>query len=300
MCLQRRRRFVLLASALAAVDPQTVLEGLTAPMAGHRDRTVKWAIKDLLSVDSESAFDTPSGVSEDNVARMAVLFDENRFTTLPNEHRPECHRDGDHSYVSVYGRLRWGRPAQTITTGFGSMGQGRFVHPQRRSTLTPHEAARLQTFPDWFDFGGVRRGVLATTIGNAVPPLLIGRARVCNPPQQSRLWIEPSADVRDPKTTRSFFSAGAKRMRATRQSDTAAELALRRELHAAGLRYRVNRVGYSRFATARGHPLPGSESGSVRGWVFLALLSLHRTFPQSERLLVAEKARSESAARHGR
>ena len=40
--------------------------------------------------------------------------------------------------------------------------------------MTPHEAARLQTFPDWFHFGDkTRRGVMATAIGNAVPPFLM-------------------------------------------------------------------------------------------------------------------------------
>ena len=74
----------------------------------------------------------------------------------------------------MYGRLRWDQPAQTITTGFGSMGQGRYVHPARRRTITPHEAARLQTFPDTFDFGDVTsRKALAKMIGNAVPPLLM-------------------------------------------------------------------------------------------------------------------------------
>lgn len=67
-------------------------------------------------------------------------------------------------------------PAQTVTSGFGSMGQGRYVHPSRRRTLTPHEAARIQFFPDWFDFtarGVVRhRMAWANMIGNAVPPKL--------------------------------------------------------------------------------------------------------------------------------
>ena len=117
-------------------------------------------------------YDTASATSEKNAERIDFLFD-NGLYDLPNRHRPACHRNGGHSYVSMYGRLRWTRPAQTITTGFGSMGQGRYVHPQRRRTLTPHEAARLQTFPDWFQFGDeTPRGVLATVIGNAVPPLL--------------------------------------------------------------------------------------------------------------------------------
>ena len=104
---------------------------------------------------------------------MAYLFDK-RLYDLPNSRRPDCHRDGDHSYVSMYGRLHWHKPAQTITTGFGSMGQGRYVHPARRRTITPHEAARLQTFPDWFDFGDQTSPTeLAKMIGNAVPPLLM-------------------------------------------------------------------------------------------------------------------------------
>lgn len=169
---QRRKRYVLVASKLSTIDPPKVLDGLSDLMPGHRDRTVRWAIHDLLSVASNRVYDTPSRVSAENAQRIALLFKENRYD-LPNEYRPKCHRDGNHSYVSMYGRLRWSRPAQTITTGFGSMGQGRFVHPQRRRTLTPHEAARLQTFPDWYDFSDAPRGVMATAIGNAVPPLLM-------------------------------------------------------------------------------------------------------------------------------
>jgi DNA (cytosine-5)-methyltransferase 1 len=89
---------------------------------------------------------------------------------VPYERRPDCHRNGGHTYKSVYGRLHWDRPAQTITTGFSSVGQGRFVHPRRPRTITPHEAARLQFIPDFFRFGSAARGELTTMIGNAVPP----------------------------------------------------------------------------------------------------------------------------------
>jgi len=37
-------------------------------------------------------------------------------------------------------------------------------------TITPHEAARLQFFPDFFDFSQAKkRSVLASMIGNAAP-----------------------------------------------------------------------------------------------------------------------------------
>jgi DNA (cytosine-5)-methyltransferase 1 len=170
---QRRRRFLLLASRLAALDPARVLEELAGVMPDHRGRTVRWAIGDLAHKMPATIFDTPSNVTPKNRTRIKLLFRHKLFD-LPNRYRPECHSVGNHSYKSMYGRLRWSLPAQTVTTGFGSMGQGRYVHPERPRTLTPHEAARLQTFPDWFDFGPeARRGVLAKVIGNAVPPLMM-------------------------------------------------------------------------------------------------------------------------------
>ncbi len=115
----------------------------------------------------------PSRMTATNTERIKHLF-MNRLYELPDAVRPSCHRDKAHTYQSVYGRLRWGCPAQTITSGFGSMGQGRYVHPQRQRLITPHEAARIQGFPDFFDFsaaGGVT--ALRTMIGNAVPPPLM-------------------------------------------------------------------------------------------------------------------------------
>jgi DNA (cytosine-5)-methyltransferase 1 len=88
--------------------------------------------------------------------------------------RPDCHKEGT-SYGAVYGRMRWDAPAPTLTTGFLTTGRGRFIHPKRPRTITPREAARLQGFPDWFDFIGTEmpaRRDLAKWIGNAVPTVL--------------------------------------------------------------------------------------------------------------------------------
>lgn len=172
---QRRRRFVLLAWTFAHLDPAITLEGLASGWGDHHYRSVRWAIEDLKGIESKTAYDSASKPTSQNARRISFLFD-NALYDLPNGKRPQCHRDGNHSYVSVYGRLRWDHPAQTITTGFGCMGQGRYVHPAARRTITPHEAARLQTFPDWFDFGAkTRRGVLAKAIGNAVPPMMMAK-----------------------------------------------------------------------------------------------------------------------------
>ena len=166
---QRRRRHILLASRYPDVDPDTILS--TRAACDCVPRSVEWAIGDLLDVGPGIGVDAASAPSPENLARMTWLIEHDKYD-LPNTLRPKCHH-APHSYVSMYGRLRWDAPAQTITTGYGSTGQGRYVHPARPRTITPHEAARLQTLPDFFDLGGssVRR-TWAHVIGNAVPPLL--------------------------------------------------------------------------------------------------------------------------------
>lgn len=164
---QRRRRHVVVASR----KHQPNIRATVAAFA-RRERGVMWAIGDLTRVSRETAFDQTGAPSSTNRERIDYLF-SNKLFELPNAMRPACHRLQAHSYKSVYGRLQPDRPAQTITSGFLSMGQGRYVHPTQRRTITPHEAARLQFIPDFFDFSGVtQRTALAEMIGNAVPSRL--------------------------------------------------------------------------------------------------------------------------------
>lgn len=167
---QTRKRHILLAIECGRSDPAALLGRAIEGSARAEPRTVRWAIDDLLALEHATTFDAPSRCSPVNSERMQWLIDNDRYE-LPNERRPRCHH-GDHSYVSMYGRLRWDEPAPTITTGFTSMGQGRYVHPSRPRTLTPHEAARLQTFPDFVRFAAHgTRAAWCSMIGNAVPPL---------------------------------------------------------------------------------------------------------------------------------
>jgi DNA (cytosine-5)-methyltransferase 1 len=168
---QRRRRHVVLALRNDIdLDPENVLTTLAPRCDGHT-RDVRWAIENLEDMESATLLDAPSVSTLRNKERIRWLFEQGKYD-LDNSQRPMCHQS-QHSYRSMYGRLRWDQPAQTVTTGFGSMGQGRYVHPSKRRTITPHEAARLQMLPDFFDFSAARtRGSVARMIGNSVPPIL--------------------------------------------------------------------------------------------------------------------------------
>ena len=165
---QTRKRHFMLASKLPVINIDEVIKACTTDR-----RSVEWAIRDV-ATDKTSFFDTPADLSLENRRRIKEMFARDLYD-MPNELRPLCHRNG-HTYKSVYGRLHWDQPAGTITTGFLTPGRGRFIHPSEQRTLTFHEGARLQTFPDTFQFvvPGTQptREKLATAIGNAVPPKL--------------------------------------------------------------------------------------------------------------------------------
>ena len=253
---QRRRRHVVIASRDARVSPAKLLSSVGVRCSLHPARSVAWAIRDLLTVRSDEVFDSASTPNADNAKRIAWLFEHRKYD-LPNPLRPECHHS-DHSYISMYGRLDWDKPAQTVTTGFGSMGRGRYVHPGRRRTITPHEAARLQMLPDFgtsaqsgsaapsrtwsaMRFLNPRDGAarIRAAIAGAGADSGIGAFLALVEPPQLSAAHAPKPRVRHAGVPPAS-SAGARRgWKATRQKDTAAELALRAAVDTLGLAYRT-------------------------------------------------------------
>lgn len=161
---QKRRRCFLIASRTASLSLTRLQKAHARPA-----QSFDWACSDLQKVDAKSVFDSSAKVYPENQRRMEYLIDNDLYD-LPDSERPDCHRLKEHDYRAVYGRLSATKPAPTITTGFGSPGQGRYTHPRVARTLTPHEAARLQFLPDFFHFNILKRKRLQKMIGNSVPP----------------------------------------------------------------------------------------------------------------------------------
>lgn len=106
---------------------------------------------------------TASHHKDKTVARMNKIHSGENFTVLDEQ------INSVHS--GSYGRLSKDQPTMTITTRFDTPSGGRFTHPESNRTLTPREAARVQSFPDDFEFTGSKT-CICKQIGNAVPPKL--------------------------------------------------------------------------------------------------------------------------------
>ena len=78
-----------------------------------------------------------------------------------------CHKNHN-GHSDVYGRIDPAQPGPTMTTACINPSKGRFLHPTKHHGITVREAARFQTFPDWYTFSG---GIMAAAkqVGNAVP-----------------------------------------------------------------------------------------------------------------------------------
>ena len=74
-------------------------------------------------------------------------------------------------HSGAYGRMEYDKPAYTLTTRLNTPSVGRITHPVQDRTITPREAARIQSFPDDFRFLGDITSI-GMQIGNAVPPIL--------------------------------------------------------------------------------------------------------------------------------
>jgi len=77
------------------------------------------------------------------------------------------------SFKDKMRRIPWHRPSPTLVAHMAT-DTYMYIHPETTThrTITPQEAARIQSFPDGLDFSEVSFTSQYRQIGNAVPPLL--------------------------------------------------------------------------------------------------------------------------------
>lgn len=121
---------------------------ITQHFCGHYGDKIRTVIKNVKQGQGKNDFNA--------LVDKGIIPEEYRLTS---------------GYNNTYGRLVANQPSTTITNNLCTPSGLRCIHYNQDRTLTPREGARIQSFPDWFEFYGTRTDV-TKQIGNAVPPLL--------------------------------------------------------------------------------------------------------------------------------
>jgi len=106
-----------------------------------------------------------------NIERMRHIPQGGSWRDIPFDLLPEGMKRAKRSdHTKRYGRMKPDGLSCTVLTKC-DVHWGAYIHPVQNRAVTIREAARLQSFPDWFVFRGSKTDQY-TQIGNAVPPLL--------------------------------------------------------------------------------------------------------------------------------
>jgi DNA (cytosine-5)-methyltransferase 1 len=183
---QLRRRAVVVGSLRDLPAPGVPVGPLAA--APERWMTVRDAIGDLSpGVDGIDLPDVdgaagrwlkgPFRTDQLHIGRRPTQLSLDRYAAIPpggNRHDlpdhllADCWRGHKGGSGDVMGRLYWDRPSVTIRTEFFKPEKGRYLHPEADRAITHHEAARLQGFPEDYQWYGSKTDI-GRQIGNAVP-----------------------------------------------------------------------------------------------------------------------------------
>jgi len=157
-------------------DLPSLGEGTGAPVLPYRKRKrtpfqerARTGVEDPSIVHDHET----RAVRDDDRLAFRLMKPDTRYSDLPEELR----RYRADTFDDKYKRHGKNELARSITAHIAKDGYW-YIHPVDERTLSVREAARLQTFPDWYRFAGNRTHAYRQ-IGNAVPPLLaehIGRA----------------------------------------------------------------------------------------------------------------------------
>lgn len=180
---QNRERVIFLCSKNKAIPlPEPTVKKTT---------TVRDAIEDLAYLNSNEGDFEQSYITEAKTEYQKLMRKDSdrlynhkasnhseiaihKLSMIPPEKGKEYLPEnllGKQKFNSTWGRLKWDEPSPTIDTRFDAASNGTNNHPFLNRSITPREAARIQSFDDRFIFYGNKVDI-RTQIGNAVPPLM--------------------------------------------------------------------------------------------------------------------------------
>jgi DNA (cytosine-5)-methyltransferase 1 len=142
-------------------------------------------------------------LSRQNMERLRVIKPGEDWRALPHSLLPAgMQRALRKDHTRRYRRMQWDGIARSIITRFRDPKSGEYTHPEQHRTISIREAARIQSFPDWFVFEG-NISEQYDQVGNAVPPLLaraVGleiRAMLCAPESMQHVAVKSRYRIPD-------------------------------------------------------------------------------------------------------
>lgn len=150
----RDRVFFIGAKNGCKVPPMKPTHSITDTTNTKKYRTAAEALKFLPALGVETVI--PNHIGRKHSDRIIERYQNLEF--------------GERDPKTRINRLNPARPSFTIIVGSDKGGGKGHVHPFSPREVTPRESARMQTFPDWWEFYGTGRHVIRQ-VGNAVPPL---------------------------------------------------------------------------------------------------------------------------------
>ncbi|WP_425399107.1 DNA cytosine methyltransferase [Aeoliella sp.] len=100
------------------------------------------------------------------IERYSYVPQGGNWEDIP-ENQMDNYADRTRCHTGIYHRLKSSKPSIVI----GNFRKNMLIHPTEHRGLSVREAARLQSFPDKYEFKG-SIGFQQQQVGNAVPPLL--------------------------------------------------------------------------------------------------------------------------------
>ena len=170
---QKRKRFILFGTKTDLMIPWPKPKFFENPESWQsQHRTVGEVLNDLSNKSTVGRYKNHFVPSHTKVVseRFSYIKEGEKLNveSLPNNLKiGEKTGKPISNYSGVYRRLHRDKPSNTIVPGHNALP----VHPTLNRTLTIREAARIQTFPDNFEFVGpiVQQGL---QVGNAFPCLV--------------------------------------------------------------------------------------------------------------------------------
>ncbi|MEN6520071.1 MAG: DNA cytosine methyltransferase [Armatimonadota bacterium] len=100
------------------------------------------------------------------IERYKYIKQGQNWTVIPHSLMAD-YSDFTRCHTGIYHRLEWEKPAKVI----GNFRKNMLIHPEQHRGLSVREAARLQSFPDNYEFIG-SIGFQQQQVADSVPPLL--------------------------------------------------------------------------------------------------------------------------------